>query len=141
MRFYGAGFVGGFLGGAILAAIMFILQATGVAGEPGFVQSFHAIVGTLSPALDASVAAFLFAVAGGIWGAVYVLLTRRRTVASGILFGILPTLFLWLVSAPLSHMPLFLGFTAKGIILPLVFNCLIWGSFLGWYMSRRTMTV
>jgi hypothetical protein len=33
--------------------------------------------------------------------------------------------------------PLFNDFTAKGILMPVVFDMVIWGSFVGWYMRRK----
>jgi hypothetical protein len=61
--------------------------------------------------------------------------------ASGILFGLLPTLWLWLVVAPATGKPVFNGFTPRGILMLLVSNLLIWGSILGWYCHRRLSAI
>lgn len=66
----------------------------------------------------------------------YTTVVRRPSVVSGMAFGLLPTLFVWLVLAPLTGKPLFNGFTPQGLLIPLIFNVVIWGCFVGWYRSR-----
>jgi hypothetical protein len=38
------------------------------------------------------------------------------------------------VVLPVIGQPIFSGFTLKGILLPILFNVVIWGSFVGAYM-------
>ncbi len=47
------------------------------------------------------------------------------------LFGILPSLWLWVVVAPVVGNPLFNGFTTQGILMPLLFDVILWGTFVG----------
>ena len=134
------GFIGGCLGALLLVIIMYIMKAGGM-GNPGFVNMYHGTFGEHSPVADQLIAAILFIISGGIWGLIFSLLVKRPTVVKGILFGILPTLWLWIVINAVIGKPLFNGFDLKGIILPIIFNMLIWGSILGWYTSRKVRAV
>lgn len=130
------GFTAGTLGALVLVGIFYLLQAAGLAGPPGFVGNYRAVFGA-SPTLEHFLGAVLFAVSGGIWGAIYAAFVKRPTVANGAAFGFVPTLWLWLVVAPFTGKPFFNGFSAPGILLPILFNVVIWGSFVGWYCRRR----
>lgn len=134
------GFKAGFIGALILILIMFILQAVHISGRPGFVEiyefTFHVQAGT--PGVFA--AALLFALSGGIWGAIFHVLFKPG-ILNGILYGLLPSLWLWLIIQPYLDRPVFGGFAWKAIVFPLIFNCLIWGSFVGWYVNRRNHVI
>lgn len=130
------GFIAGAIGAIILAVIMYIMKAAGM-GEPGFVQMYQGAFGGPNPPTDQILGAILFIISGGIWGAIYALLVKHATVLNGFLFGILPTLWLWVAVNAFLKKPLFNGFDVKGLVLPLIFNMVIWGSFIGWYMSKR----
>lgn len=135
-RFAG-GFVAGCLGAVILVAIMYVLKAAGQ-GEPGFVSMYNSVfVGSPTPPGDHIVAALLFIVSGGIWGVIYAALVKNPSLLNGFLFGILPALWLWTAVNAYLDKPLFNGFTLKGIIMPLIFNMVIWGSFVGWFLRRK----
>jgi hypothetical protein len=41
--------------------------------------------------------------------------------------------------APFTGKPFFNGFSVPGILLPILFNVVIWGGFLGWYCRRRCL--
>lgn len=129
------GFIAGCLGAIILGIIMYILMAAGM-GEPAFVKMYHGTFGVHSAA-DQVIAAILFIISGGIWGLIFTWLIKKPTVLNGMLFGFLPTLWLLIVVNAVIGQPLFNGFHAKGIIMPIIFNVVIWGSFVGWYVSRR----
>jgi hypothetical protein len=133
------GFIGGCLGAIILVAVMYIMKAAG-SGDPGFVSMYRSTIGS-NPPSDEIIAAILFIISGGIWGLIFSLFVKRPTISKGILFGLLPTLWLWVVVNAFLGKPLFNGFNLKGIILPLIFNMLIWGSVLGWYTSRKVRAV
>jgi hypothetical protein len=133
------GFIAGCLGAIMLAIIMYIMKAAGM-GDPGFVGMYRATIGS-NPPVDEIIATILFIISGGIWGLIFSWLIKRPTVLKGILFGFLPTLWLWVVVNAVIGKPLFNGFDLKGIIMPLIFNMLIWGSFLGWYTSRKVRAV
>lgn len=129
------GFIAGCLGAVILVVIMYILQAMGM-GEPGFVAMYKGAFGSNPPGGEV-VAALIFIVSGGVWGFLYAALVKKPTVLNGFLFGFLPTLWLWVAVNAYLGKPLFNDFAAKGILLPLVFNMVIWGCFVGWYLGRR----
>lgn len=129
------GFIAGAIGAIILAVIMYIMKEAGM-GEPGFVQMYQGAFGS-NPPTDQMLGAILFIISGGVWGIIYALLVKHATVLNGFLFGILPTLWLWVAVNAFLGKPLFNGFDVKGLVMPLIFNMVIWGSFIGWYMSRR----
>ncbi len=131
------GFTAGAIGAVILAAIMFIMFLADLGDAPAFVAMYRKIGGENVP-LDYILGTLGFIAAGGIWGAIYALLIKKSSVVSGMLFGFLPTLFLWLVISPLMSGTVFNGFAVKGLVMPVIFNVLIWGGFVGWYLSRRT---
>ena len=129
------GFIGGCLGAVVLALISYLIQALGNGSIPPFVSNYRATIGT-HPA-DQVVALILFIISGGIWGLIFTWMIKRPTVIKGILFGILPNLWLWIVISNYFGKPLFNGFTLMGILGPVIFNMLIWGSILGWYAWRK----
>lgn len=129
------GFVAGALGAVVLAVIMYIMKGAGM-GEPGFVNMYNAAFNS-NPPTNHIFGALIFIISGGIWGLLYALLVKHPTVINGFLFGFLPTLWLWVAVNAYLGKPLFNGFEAKGLILPLIFNMVIWGSFTGWYLSRK----
>lgn len=130
------GFIAGCLGAVILVIIMYIMKAMDK-GEPGFVGMYRAVFGN-SGSADEIIAALLFIISGGIWGLIFGWLVKYPSVIKGIIFGILPCLWLWTAIPAYLHKPMFSGFQAKGLIMPLVANMLVWGSFLGWYTMKRS---
>lgn len=130
------GFIAGFLGAIILIIVMFVFKWIGIAGDPGFVGIYHHTFGVHYAGIDIPISAFLFAVSGGIWGAIFTSLFKPKVV-KGMIFGIAPSLWVWLVIAPYMGHPLFNGFALKGILFPFLFNCIIWGSFIGWYTRKK----
>lgn len=133
------GFVGGALGAILLVIIMYIMQVADM-GAPAFVQMYQGMFGTNPPA-DQIIAAILFVISGGIWGLLFTAFVKYPTVLKGMLFGLLPSLWIWVVVNPILGKPLFNDFTVKGILMPLIFNVVIWGTFVGWYASRKHRTV
>ncbi len=133
------GFIAGAIGALVLAVIMYIMKGAGM-GDPAFVGMYNAAFGDNPPGGQV-VAAIIFLISGGIWGLIYALFVKHPTVLNGFIFGILPTLWLWVVVNATLGKPLFNGFTAKGLLMPIIFNMVIWGTFVGWYMSRRNTSV
>ena len=129
------GFVAGTLGALVLVALFYLQWAAGLGGPPGFVGNFRALVGELG-AFDHVLGAALFALSGGVWGAVYGWLVVRSAVWKGMAFAVLPTLWFWVAVAPATGKPLFLGGDPKGLGLSLFFNVVVWGAFLGWTCAR-----
>ncbi len=133
------GFIAGAIGALILTIIMYIMKGAGM-GDPTFVGMYTAAFGDNPPGGQV-VAAIIFLISGGIWGLIYALFVKHPTVLNGLFFGILPTLWLLVVVNATIGKPLFNGFTAKGLLMPIIFNMVIWGTFVGWYMSRRNTSV
>lgn len=135
-----SGFVGGFIGAIILGIISYGMKGAGM-GDPPFVVMYHFTFGSHSPVIDQIIAAILFFISGGIWGLIFTWMVKKPTIVKGMLFGFLPNLWIWTVLNFYMGQPLFNGFSAKGIIGPIIFNVIIWGGFLGWYVSRRIKKV
>lgn len=134
---YTKGFVAGCLGAILLVVVMYVLKAAGQGG-PGFVDMYKsAFVASPEPPLDHIIAAVLFILSGGVWGVLYALLVKNPTVLNGFLFGLLPTLWLWIAVNAFIAKPLFNDFSLKGIVMPLIFNMVIWGCFVGWFMQVK----
>ena len=129
------GFIGGCIGAIILAVIMFILKAAGM-GDPAFVSMYQGVAHSTDTSA-VIIATILFIIAGGIWGLLFAILVKNPTVLKGLIFGILPTLWLLVPVNAYLGKPLFNGFDPKGLIMPLIFNMVIWGSVLGWYCAAR----
>ena len=110
--------------------------ALGLGGTPGFVGTYRFTFGEHG-ATDHVLGAVLFALSGGVWGAIYGALVRPSAVWKGMLFGILPTLWFWIVVTTATDKPLFLGGDPKGLATSLFFNCVVWGGIVGWYRARR----
>jgi hypothetical protein len=130
------GFVGGLLGALLLVVIMYLMQLMGM-GDPAFVEMYRGMFGGENPPTDHIIAGILFLLAGGLWGLLFAAMVKHPTILKGMLFGLLPSLFLWVVINPMIGKPLFNDFTLKGLLMPLFFNVVIWGAFIGWYMERR----
>lgn len=128
------GFIGGCIGAIVLAIISYLMQLGGKATPP-FVSMYSATIG-VHPGYQI-VALILFIISGGIWGLIFTWIVKRPTVLKGILFGLLPNLWIWLAIDGFLGKPLFNGFSLMGIVGPVVSNMLIWGSILGWYASRK----
>jgi hypothetical protein len=129
------GFIGGSIGAVVLAIIFYVMQAAGK-GVPSFVYMYRATIGA-HPAYQI-VAFILFIISGGIWGLIFTWIVKRPTILKGMLFGLLPNLWIWLAIDSFFGKPLFNGFTLMGIVGPIIFNMLIWGGILGWYASRKS---
>ena len=132
------GFAAGFWGACILIVIMLMIQA-GIGAMPLFVTSYTAVFGTtIGPVVTWIIAAALFAISGGVWGAIFGFFVRDPSVLKGMAFGILPALWLWLFVAPvILGQPFFFGFQGQHIVLPILFNVFVWGGFVGWYCQER----
>ncbi len=131
------GFIGGSIGAVVLAVITYLMEVAGN-GAPPFVAMYSATIGT-HPGFQI-VALILFIISGGIWGLIFTWIVKRPTILKGIFFGLLPNLWIWLAIDGFLGKPLFNGFTLMGIVLPVIFNMLIWGSILGRYASRKLKT-
>lgn len=130
-----AGFTGGALGALLLIVVMYIMMLIGM-GDPAFLKMYRAMFST-NPPVDHIIAGLLFLLAGGLWGVLFAAMVKHPTILKGMLFGLLPTFFLWVVINPIIGQPLFNDFTVKGLLMPLIFNVVIWGTFIGWYMEKR----
>ncbi|CAN5135611.1 hypothetical protein BH09BAC2_BH09BAC2_20890 [soil metagenome] len=130
------GFIAGCIGAIILVVAMLLMNVAGL-GDPPFIGMYRGMTHSNSTS-DPFIAGLIFIVAGGgIWGILFALLVKKPTLLKGFLFGILPTLWVLIAVNCMLGKPLFNGFDLKGILMPVLFNMVIWGSFVGWYCSRK----
>lgn len=128
-----SGFVGGALGSVLIVAIMLVMLVLGGV-TPMFVATFNATFGPAGPVVAGLAGGALFVLSGALWGVPFAALVRRPSIGKGIAFGLVPALWLWLVVAPgMLGKPVFFGFAPPKLIMPFVFNCLVWGTTVGWY--------
>ncbi len=131
-----SGFVAGTVAALALAALFYVLLAAGVGDTPGFVGTFRFTFGEHG-LIDHALGLALYAVSGGIWGALYAWLVPRNAVWKAMLFGIVPTLWFGTAVLGATGKPLFLGGDPTKLAMSLVYNCLIWGGVLGLILARR----
>ncbi|MEF8816423.1 MAG: hypothetical protein V5A20_13340 [Salinibacter sp.] len=130
-----SGFVGGALGSIFITAIMLAMFAIGGV-TPMFMSTFTATFGPSSSIVAGLAGGALFVLSGALWGVPFAALVRAPTIWKGIAFGLVPALWLWLVVAPgMLGKPVFFGFAPPKLILPFVFNCLVWGTTVGGYTA------
>ena len=129
------GAVAGLIASAVAAGTWYAIHWAGVAPAPPSLAAVNAGTG-LGGAAAAALGLVAAVAAGGAWGALFGLAVKRPSMLAGMLFGLLPALFQWLVLAPLSRQPVFFGATALGIALPVLFCVLVWGGITGYYCGR-----
>lgn len=131
------GFVGGLLGSVAVFAALALLALLGTIPKAPYVGAWQATFGGgwVSAAV---IGGLSFVLIGALWAVPFAAFVPHPTIKKGAAFGLLPTLWAWtFVPAVLTGGPLFGGFAALGLVLPLIMNCLIWGSIVGWYCRRH----
>lgn len=140
------GGMAGEVGALVVLALMYILYAGGIQPAPEHVRAAASVFQSdLSPVVHA-MGIFAFLIMGTLWGALFGVLVARPNVLKGMLFGLAPALFSWLVLAPIAGERPFWGFTPAGLLVPPLFYVLIWGSLVGlmcrqWQRRPRTAAV
>ena len=131
------GFVGGVIGSVAVTGALALLVVIGQIPKAPFVAAYQNTFG--GDWVTASiVGGLLFIFFGALWALPFALFVPNPTVIKGVVFGLIPTLWAWtFVPAVLTGGALFGGFTLKGLLIPIVMNCLIWGSIVGWYCQRQ----
>jgi hypothetical protein len=133
------GAVAGLIGGAAVVTVAFLLHAARlIPAPPPLAAAGRLLNGRGGPPLAYVAAALGALVAATAWGAFFGFFVRRPTILKGMIFGVLPALFQWLVLSPLLGYGVFfrgMG-TGVGIGFPLLFSVLIFGSTLGYFCGR-----
>lgn len=130
-----AGFREGAIGALILAVLLYVLTFFGAIKEPIFVENFKDFFGVLG--FFAHPASLLIhMILGGFWGFVFTLIPVKKSYLTGAAYGIVPTLWIWLIAYPSMFLPLFGGGDMNLLIQPLVLNIPIWGGFVGYRLSK-----
>ncbi len=131
-----AGFLGGTLGALVPAGVMTVRTLLG-GPLPLFIKTYRHVFGRASLPEAAVIGGLLFVLSGGAWGALFGEFVSDPSPARGLVYGIAPAFWVFVVVAPVMlDQPIFFGFAAPEIIPPLLFNCLLWGVFVGWFMQR-----
>lgn len=131
------GFVAGALGSLAITVIMLIMQLA-MGATPMFVGTYQSVFGPSSLVVAELVGGVLFVLSGAAWGALFTALIKQPTLVKGMVFGLVPALWLWLVVAPVMlGQPAFFGFQVPKLVLPFLFNVIVWGSVTGWYSAAR----
>lgn len=131
------GFVGGLIGSVAVLLALSLLVLVGFAPKAPFVGAYQAVLGG-GWVTAAVVGGLLFLFFGALWAVPFALLIPNPTILKGVLWGLLPTLWMWtFVPAVLTGGPLFGGFAVQGLVMPIIMNCLIWGSIVGWYCDNH----
>ena len=128
-------FKAGIKGALLVIAAMYGAEYMGYAGKPQYIDFYYFVAEPIGPIVDQIVAGFLFAMAGGLWALLFAFI-KRPSVMVGMVYGLLPTLWLWMVVLPVTGGEFFGGFEQRALFMPLFYNCIIWGGYLGWRTNR-----
>jgi hypothetical protein len=116
-------------------ALTYLMIWAGQIGGTLFLATAQRLFG-VHGALDHVVGIAAALVCSALCGALYGLLVQQPGIVNGILFAIVVQAVLWMALAPVLGVGLFYGASTQSIVLPLVFNVLIWGGLLGWTCRR-----
>ena len=128
--------VGALLGSLAVLGTLSLLVLIGIVPVAPWVAMWQTFIGGEDWVVPAVAGGALFVLAGVLWGLPFGLV-REPSVFKGVVYGVLPTLWAW------TGMPLLMGQAPLGglepipLVLPVVMNCFIWGSILGWYTHRK----
>lgn len=131
-----AGFREGAIGAFILAVMLYALTYFAVVPEPIFVTNFKTVFGENVGVLIHPLSLALYLISGGIWGFIFTLIPVKKSYWTGTLYGIVPTLWLWIMAYPSMNLPMFGNGDPLQIVGPLVFNLPIWGGYVGYRLSN-----
>ena len=134
---YRTAFVGGLIGSVAVAAAVGLLVLIGQVPKASFVASWQSVAGGGWQTATV-MGGLLFILIGALWAVPFPALFSRPTTEKGMFWGIVPTLWAWtFVPVVMLNKPAFANGSLPGIIIPMVMNCLIWGSIVGWYVRRH----
>src|SRR5437868_6481107 len=94
------GFLAGLLASSVLVGASLGGHAAGWLPGVPFMATYDPLLSPLGLSSDARVVlgAAASIMSGAVWGHIYEALVRRSTPLTGAVFGVLPTLWLWLVT-------------------------------------------
>ena len=135
-----AGFAGGTLAGAATVGATALGRPVGLVSAEDFPppETWQGMFGGPRGRAVAGGSA-LFALGGGVWGALFAALVKDPTPAKGALFGVLPLLYEGAIVAPIMGKRPFFGGQALPNALGVVGNCLVWGTLVGRYCQKHAV--
>lgn len=128
--------VGALLGSLAVVGMFGLLVVIGIVKAAPWVTMWQVVMGTEGWVVPAIFGGLLFIAIGVLWGLPFVLVEEPGPF-KGFVYGILPTLWAW------TGMPLIIGAAPLGGLdpvamgLPVLMNCVIWGTILGWYTREK----
>lgn len=128
--------IGAFLGSLAVVGAFGLLVLFGLVPEAPWVTMWLHLFGGTGWVLPTVLGGLAFLVLGTLWGLPFAFVNEPSSF-KGIVYGIVPTIWAW------SGVPLILGTAPMGglkplgLAIPIVMNCLIWGSILGWWCHRQ----
>lgn len=131
-------FIGALYGSVAVALSLALLALIGQIPKAPYVGNWQDLVGG-GWVTGAVLGGLAFILIGALWGLPFSLV-KNPTVLKGMLYGLVPALFGWIVLPLVMGGALFGDFALMALLIPFVMNVLIWGSILGWYAARHTRT-
>lgn len=128
--------IGAFLGSLAVTGTLALLVVVGLIPAAPWVSFWQAIWPTEDWVVPGFVGVLGFVAIGTLWGVPFALV-EDPSPFKGFVYGVLPTLW------ALTGVPLLTGdaplanLNPVGLAIPIVMNCLIWGTLLGWYAQRQ----
>lgn len=128
--------IGALLGSLAVVGTFGLLVLVGVVKVAPWVAMWQVLFETEAWVLPAIVGGLLFIGIGVLWGLPFALVDEPGPF-KGFVYGVLPTLWAW------TGMPIIMGGAPMGGLdpiqmgLPVVMNCVIWGTILGWYTREK----
>ncbi|MEL6614397.1 MAG: hypothetical protein AAFQ43_01590 [Bacteroidota bacterium] len=128
--------IGALIGSLAVVGTFGLLVVIGIVRVAPWVAMWQALIGGEGWIVPALAGGVLFIAIGVLWGLPFVLVEEPGPF-KGFVYGIVPTLWAW------TGMPLLMDAAPMGGLdpvnmgLPVVMNCVIWGSILGWYTREK----
>ena len=129
---------GALIGSLAVVGAFGLLVPFGIVKVAPWVQMWQTFVGGEGWVVPAILGGILFVGIGVLWGLPFKFV-NEPSAFKGMVYGVLPTVWAW------SAVPLMLGTAPFGgldplaVAIPVIMNCLIWGSILGWWCERKVI--
>lgn len=127
--------LGALIGSLAVVGSFGLLVPIGVVKVAPWVAMWQTFLGGEDWVVPAIVGGLLFIAIGVLWGLPFAFVDEPSTF-KGVVYGVLPTLWAWTGMPLLMDRPPLGGLDPIGVTLPIVMNCVIWGSILGWWCQR-----
>ncbi|MEM1057034.1 MAG: hypothetical protein AAGI52_16035 [Bacteroidota bacterium] len=129
--------IGALIGSLAVIGTFGLLVVVGLVRVAPWVQMWNHFMGGTAEEwlIPALVGGLLFLVIGVLWGLPFYRIEEPSTF-KGVIYGVLPTLWAWTGMPLLMDRPPLGNLDPIAVMLPVLMNCIIWGSILGWWCER-----